>query len=55
MKKKTKPSTANNEEIEHMIKNGLIKYFQKPGGKRKEERVDYIDGCYGILVLEERS
>lgn len=36
VKNKTKPSTANNEEIEHMIKNGLIKYFQKPDGKRKE-------------------
>ncbi|WP_338657344.1 DNA-binding protein (plasmid) [Sporosarcina psychrophila] len=36
VKNKTKPSTANQEEIEQMIKNGLIKYFQKPGGKRKE-------------------
>ncbi|WP_445327065.1 hypothetical protein [Sporosarcina sp. FSL K6-1508] len=36
MKNKTKPSKANPEEIKRMIENGLIKYFQKPGGKRKE-------------------
>ncbi|MBM7541819.1 DNA-binding protein [Amphibacillus cookii] len=34
VKNKLKPSL--NKELDEMIELGLIKYFQKPGGSRKE-------------------
>ncbi|RFA36248.1 hypothetical protein CAI16_05520 [Virgibacillus dokdonensis] len=36
VKNKLKPSIAGQESIDQLIDKGLIKYFQKPGGKRKE-------------------
>lgn len=36
VKNKLKPSVVGQKTIDDMIKKGLIKYFQKPGGKRKE-------------------
>ncbi|MBM7540195.1 DNA-binding protein [Amphibacillus cookii] len=34
VKNKLKPSL--NKELDEMIESGLIKFFQKPGGSRKE-------------------
>lgn len=36
IKNKLKPSIVGQESIDKMINAGLIKYFQKPGGKLKE-------------------
>jgi hypothetical protein len=36
VKNKLKPSITSEEEINRMIDRGLIKYFIKPGGTRKE-------------------
>jgi hypothetical protein len=36
IKNKLKPSIVGQESIDKMIRAGLIKYFQKPGGKLKE-------------------
>lgn len=36
LKKRIKPSTRNEEEIQRYIKQGLIKYYQKAGAKRGE-------------------
>lgn len=36
VKNKLKPSIAGEENLKEMIDQGLIKFFQKPGGKRKE-------------------
>lgn len=36
IKNKLKPSIVGQEAIDKMIDAGLIKYFQKPNGQRKE-------------------
>ncbi len=36
VKNKLKPSVVGQESIDRLIDQGLIKYFQKPDGKRKE-------------------
>lgn len=36
LKNKLKPSIVGQDVLDKMIKDGLIKYFQKPNGKRKE-------------------
>lgn len=36
LKNKLKPSIVGQDVINQMIDDGLIKCFQKPGGKRKE-------------------
>lgn len=36
VKNKLKPSVAGKESINNLIDQGLIKYHQNPGGKRKE-------------------
>lgn len=36
IKSKLKPSIVGQKEIDEMINAGLIKFFQKPGGQRKE-------------------
>lgn len=36
VKSKLKPSIVGEETINEMINAGLIKYFQKPDGRRKE-------------------
>lgn len=36
LKKRIKPSTRNEEEIQEYFKKGLLKYFQKAGAQRGE-------------------
>jgi len=36
LKNKLKPSLVGQDYIDNLMKEGLIKYFMKPGGKRKE-------------------
>lgn len=36
LKNKLKPSVVGQKAIDEMINAGLIKFFQKPGGQRKE-------------------
>ena len=42
LKNKLKPSIVGQDVIDQMINDGLIKFFQKPDGKRKEWIISVI-------------